>query len=252
MQSRVRHLVDRFLPGITVVALIVIWQVCCMALGISEHLLPAPSLIARAFAKSFTATLVPDALTSLRNMCIGYLIAVPLGFVIAALASQFKLFVRMCLPVFIVLMVTPMATLVPEFKLFLGVSQDLKIIIIVLQCMPVIAVNTITGFSSTPANKLDVARGLGMRRWETFARIVVPNALPQVFTGLKLGAILCTIATMSADLSVGQGGIGYRISISASTSATDVAFAAIIVAAAIGVTFYSVITLIESRVVSWN
>lgn len=252
MHARSSSFIDRILPIATLVAIIAVWELCCRVFNISEDLLPSPSMIAKAFGESFTATLAPDALTSLRNMGIGYMIAVPFGFAIAALASQSRFFVRTSLPVLIVLMVTPMATLVPEFKLFLGVSQDLKILIIVLQCTPVIAVNTITGFSNTPANKLDVARGMGMRRWETFARIVVPNALPQVFTGLKLGAILCTIATMSADLSVGQGGIGYRISVSASMSATDVAFAAIILAAIIGVAFFSVIAFIESRVITWN
>lgn len=243
---------DKCAPVLLVIGILLVWQLLCTALNVSEHLLPKPTAIFAALGENFTKSILPDALSSLQTMLIGYLIAIPLGFVIAAIASQFKFVVRMLLPVLILLMVTPMATLVPEFKLFLGVSPSLKVLIVTLQCAPVIAVNSMTGFTHVPKNKLDVAKGLGCGRWETFFRLVVPNAMPQIFTGLKLGCILCTIASMSADLSVGQGGLGYRISISASLSATDTAFAAILVAAVLGVLFYTAVSLIEKRAVTWK
>lgn len=242
----------RIAPWIVLIVVILLWQWICTAFHVSEHLIPKPTAIAAALHDKFALSIWPDALVSIRVMLIGYVIAVPIGFVIAAIASQFKFIVRMVLPILILLMVTPMATLVPEFKLFLGVDPSLKIIIVILQVAPVVAVNTLTGFTYVPQNKLDVMRGFGCGRWETFFRVTVPNALPQIFTGLKLGSILCTIAAMSADLSVGQGGLGYRISNSAAVSATDTAFAAIVVAAIIGVLFYSLIAIIEKKVSVWN
>ncbi|MFV0527311.1 MAG: ABC transporter permease [Lachnospiraceae bacterium] len=239
-------------PLVLLVVLLTIWQIVCVIFKVSENLLPKPTEILLSLQKNFFKVIFPDMLTSLQNMLIGYLIAVPLGFLIAALASQFKFVVRMITPVLIILMVTPMATLVPEFKLFLGVSPMVKVLIIILQCAPVIAVNSITGFMHVPQNKLDVMRALGCGRWETFFRVTIPNALPQVFIGLKLGCILCTIAAMSADLSVGQGGLGYRISISASQRATDTAYATILVAAIIGVLLYNFVSFIERKVITWK
>ena len=158
----------------------------------------------------------------------------------------------MILPVLIILMMIPMATLVPELKLFLGVKPSLKILVIILQTAPVIAVNSLSGFTHVPHNKTDLMKGLGCGKAETFFRVVLPNALPQIFTGLKLGCILCMIAATAADMSVGQGGLGYRIARSATFSATSTAFAAIIVAAVIGVAFYMLVSMVESVIVKWK
>ncbi|MFT9055638.1 MAG: ABC transporter permease [Ethanoligenens sp.] len=239
-------------PLAVIAALLLVWQVGCTVFQVSFHLLPKPTQIFSALGRNFAAAIYPDMIISLRVMLIGYLIAVPLGFAVAAIASQFKLAVRTLLPVLIILMVTPMATLVPEFKLFWGVSPAIKIVVVILQCAPVIAVNSITGFINVSADKRNLMKAFGCGRWETFFRVVIPNAMPQVFTGLKLGCILCTIAAMSADLSVGQGGLGYRIAVASSMSATDTAYAAILIAAVIGVLLYMVVSVIESRVITWK
>ena len=251
-KDRKTKAVNILAPVLLIVFILIIWQISCLLFHISEHLLPSPSMIALALGRTFIKGILPDALISIRVMVIGYLIALPLGFIIAAFASQFRFAVKMILPVLIILMVIPMATLVPELKLFLGVTPSLKILVVVLQCTPVIAVNSLSGFTHVPQNKLDLMRGMGCGKWEQFFRIVVPNSMPQIFTGLKLGCILCMIAAMSADLSVGQGGLGYRISVSASVSATDTAFAAIFVAAVIGVFFYMLISFIEDRIIVWK
>ena len=76
--------------------------------------------------------------------------------------------------------------------------------------------------------------------------------MPQVFTGLELGCILGTIASMGADMSVGQGGLGYRISVYASFAATSSAFATILVAAAVGVILFEIVATIEKFVITWK
>jgi ABC-type nitrate/sulfonate/bicarbonate transport system permease component len=239
-------------PIIIIIILIIIWQICCTVFDISFHILPKPAEVGKALADNFPKTIFPDMMASVKVMLIGYCIAVPLGFVIAAISSQFTLAVRSIMPVLVILMLTPMATLVPIFKLFWGVDPALKILIVVLQCTPVIAVNSLSGFIYVPEAKKELMRALGCRKWESFFRVTVPNAMPQIFTGLKLGCILCTIAAMSADISVGQGGLGYRIQVASSLSATDLAYAAIVIAAVLGVALYMIVSVIESRIVTWK
>jgi ABC-type nitrate/sulfonate/bicarbonate transport system permease component len=239
-------------PAAVILFLLIVWQAGCTAFDVSFHLLPKPTQIAAALRDNFVSTIMSDMLTSLRIMLIGYLVAIPLGFAIAAFSSQFALAVRTITPVLIVFMLTPMATLVPIFKLFWGVDPALKILIVILQCTPVIAVNSLSGFTYVPAAKQELMRAFGCRKWEAFFRVTVPNAMPQIFTGLKLGCILCTIAAMSADISVGQGGLGYRISVSSALSATDIAYASILIAAVIGVALYMAVTFVESRIVTWK
>lgn len=238
-------------PLVAVLLVVVLWQIIVTAAQVPERLLPSPAAIGSSLAENFTAVILKDLTISAKNIALGYLIAVPLGFVIAAVCSQFKLVVRAVTPVLIILMVTPMATLVPVFKLFWGASSSLKILVIVLQMAPVVALNSLTGFANPPAKNVDVLRAMGCGRWRVFFKVTIPNAMPQVFTGLKLGCILGTIASMVADMAVGQGGLGYRIQIYAAYAATSSAFATILVAAAVGVVLFQLVSLLEKRVTTW-
>lgn len=239
-------------PLTAVLIVLVIWEILVRAMNVSEKLIPAPSAIVQSLIKNFGDVIAPDLIISIKNILLGYLIAVPVGFVISAICSQFKIVTKAVTPFLIILMITPMSTLVPIFKLNLGVTPMLKVLVIVLQTAPVIALNSLAGFANPPKNNVDVLKAMGCGRWQIFFRVAVPHALPQVFTGLELGCILGTIASMGADMSVGQGGLGYRVSVYASFAATSSAFATIIIAAVVGVVLFEIVSTIEKFVVSWK
>ena len=239
-------------PLVAVVLVIIIWQALVVGLNVSEKLIPAPTAIGASLIENFGDVILPDLLISVKNILIGYVIAVPLAFVIAAICSQFKMVTRAVIPLLVILMITPMSTLVPIFKLNMGVSSSLKLLVIVLQITPVIALNSLSGFANPPEKNVEVLKAMGCTRWEIFFRCVFPNALPQVFTGLELGCILGTIASMGADMAVGQGGLGYRISVYASFAATSSAFATIIAAAVVGVVLFEIVSTIERKIITWK
>jgi ABC-type nitrate/sulfonate/bicarbonate transport system permease component len=110
----------------------------------------------------------------------------------------------------------------------------------------------LTGFSNIEASKVNVMKAMGATRWEIFRSAVFPNALPQVFIGLKLGCIISTIAAMSSDMSVAQGGLGYRIMMASSFLAMETAFSAILIAALLGMALYQIVSFIESKIIIWN
>ena len=246
------RLVSVTAPLTAVLIILVIWQLICTIGNVPDKLIPSPILIFKSLYENFTDVILEDLLITVKNLAIGYVIAVPLGFVIAAVCSQSKVAVRAATPVLIILMVTPMTTLVPIFKLFMGTSTFLKVLVIVLQMSPVVALNSLTGFANPTKNNVDVVRAMGCGRWRTFFKVAVPNAMPQVFTGMKLGCILGTIASMVADMAVGQGGLGYRISIYAAFAATSSAFATIVVAAVVGVVLFQIVSAVERLVTTWK
>lgn len=247
-----KKLMNILTPLIAVVIILCIWEACVRGFKVSEKLFPAPSGIWTSLQENFRSVIFKDLCISVKNIFIGYLIAVPVGFIIAALCSQFKLVTKSITPVLIILMITPMSTLVPIFKLNMGASAMLKILVIVLQVTPVVALNSLVGFSNPPEKNVLVLKSMGCSRWKIFFNATFPNALPQVFTGTELGCILGTIASMGADISVGQGGLGYRVSIYASFSATSSAFATIVIAAAVGVALFEIVATIEHMVMKWK
>lgn len=239
-------------PVIAILVVAGVWELLVKVMQVSEKLIPAPSAIVASLIENFGDVIAPDLVISIQNILIGYMIAVPVGFLISAICSQFKIVTKAVTPILIILMITPMSTLVPIFKLNLGASASLKILVIALQTAPVIALNSLAGFANPPQNNVDVLKAMGCGRWQTFSRVAVPHALPQVFTGLELGCILGTIASMGADMSVGQGGLGYRVSVYASFAATSSAFATIIIAAVVGVVLFEIVSTIEKLVISWK
>jgi ABC-type nitrate/sulfonate/bicarbonate transport system permease component len=109
----------------------------------------------------------------------------------------------------------------------------------------------LSGFQTTENAKLELMRAMGASRLQTFIKVIFPNAMPQVFTGLKLGCIFSTIAAMSADLAAGKQGLGYRIQQYSSLIMTEMAFGTILIVALIGIVLFQIVLTIEKRVILW-
>ena len=238
-------------PTLLLVFIILLLEFLVVALEISRTVLPAPHTIWISMRANFMRDILPHMLLTLRVILTGYFVAIPIGMMIAAISSQFNLLIKAITPLNILLVVTPMITLVPLFMMWMGFDTRVRIIVVILQATPVIAINTLSGFSRTEREKLELMRSMGASRFQTFFKVVCPNALPHVFTGLKLGCIFSTIAAMSADIAAGREGLGFRIQMYAGLVMTEMGFGTILVVVIIGLTLFQIVSAIERRVVVW-
>ncbi|MEA4893820.1 MAG: ABC transporter permease subunit [Oscillospiraceae bacterium] len=238
-------------PLIVLAVIYVGLEVCLRVFNVSAYVMPTPTHMIQGTVKSF-AVIWPDFLFTLKIICFGFCIAVPLGILLAALFSQFDLLIKAMQPVVIWLVITPMITLIPLMTLWLGTDPNLRLIIVVIQATPIICLNTLNGFTNVPREKLELARSVGASRFQTFTNIIFMNALPQVFTGIKLGCIFSTIGAVSADfVSRGQG-LGDRIIKFTKYSNFEQSYGCIILIAIIGISLYTIVELIEKRIVLWK
>jgi ABC-type nitrate/sulfonate/bicarbonate transport system permease component len=238
-------------PAMLLVFLIVFWEVMVRLTGISRTIMPSPIAIFTEMRKNFARDIFPHMLFSLRVILTGYCVAIPLGIAIAAVCSQFKLLIKAMTPLIMLLVVTPMITLVALFMLWMGFDPSVRVIVVILQATPIITLNTLTGFLTVEIHKLELMRSMGATKLQTFFKLVFPNALPQVFTGLKLGCIFSTIAAMSADLATGKEGLGFRIKQYSSLIMTEMAYGTIFVVALIGIVLFQIVAAVEKRVIVW-
>jgi ABC-type nitrate/sulfonate/bicarbonate transport system permease component len=238
-------------PIILLVCFIMLWEFIVAVSHISRTILPAPHAIFLIMKQNFIRDILPQILFTLRVILTGYVVAIPVGIIIAAICSQFRILIKAASPVIILLVVTPMITMVPLFMLWMGFDYKVRIIVVILQATPIIALNTLSGFQTVENAKLELMRAMGASRMQTFIKLIFPNAMPQVFTGLKLGCIFSTIAAMSADLAAGKQGLGYRIQQYSSLIMTEMAFGTILIVALIGITLFQIVLSIEKRVILW-
>jgi NitT/TauT family transport system permease protein len=107
------------------------------------------------------------------------------------------------------------------------------------------------GLTSTPAEYGDLARSLSASRWQTFVKIRVPWALPQVFVGLKLGMTLAVIGTVVGQLARPSGGLGRVILIAGQNSNTTRAFAAITLLMVVSIVLFYTVVAAERLLLPW-
>jgi NitT/TauT family transport system permease protein len=119
----------------------------------------------------------------------------------------------------------------------------------ILLCFFPIVLAVVTGLSRTPADLAELAQSLSAGRWQTFAKVRLPSAMPQIFVGLKVGLPLAVIGALLGELFGAGAGLGYIIVTAGSDTALS--FAAIALVAAMSIVLYYLLVLIEVLLLPW-
>lgn len=205
------------------------------ALQYDTYFLPSPletldSLALLAGNGTLGADIVASIGRSLRGWGLGILFAVPLGLLI----GNFKHVKYLVEPILTFFRFVPAIALTTLFLMWFGVGDESKVMLIFYATFFPIMVNTIAGVASVDKSLIEAAACMGAGRVRTFFTVIVPSAVPYIFTGMRLGlssSILCVIA---AEMLVGSDGLGYLINSSKLYYRTDWAFAGIVTLAVIG------------------
>jgi NitT/TauT family transport system permease protein len=125
-------------------------------------------------------------------------------------------------------------------------------VLVVLICVFPIVVATMAGLTSTPAELAELSRSLSASAWQTYLKIRLPWALPQVFTGLKVAVSLAVIGAVVAEISHPDGGLGAVIVLSGMSLDTPLAFAAIVLLALLSTALFYLVVGLERWLVPWS
>lgn len=246
-----RDLVSIIAPLIVLVIIVAGLQIVCTVFQVNEHVIPKPVDMVRETVRVF-GDILPHFLFTVKIVLLGFVISVPLGMLIAAILSQSKVLTSALSPIILVLVITPMMTLVPLMLLWLGTNPNLRLLVIIVQATPIITFNTLNGFTHVEKEKLELGAAVGANKLQTFTKITFMNAMPQVFTGIKLGCIFSVIGAISADFVGGKIGMGTRIVYYTKYNATAVTFGCIILVAILGLVLYYGVSALERHIVLWK
>lgn len=239
-------------PLVVLAVIFIGCEIIVRATDISEYILPAPSKIVSGIWEKFPSDIWPHFVLTLKVVLIGFVLATGLGMLLAALISQSGLVTKAVSPVIIWLVITPLITLIPLLTLWLGYDPMQRVYVVIIQATPIITLNTLNGFTNLDSDKQELARAVGCTKLQRFTKITFMNAMPQVFTGVKLGCINATIAALSADIVSGNIGMGFKIKQYIKYNNIDLAYGSIIIVALIGLITYNIVEAIEHKVVLWK
>ncbi len=194
------------------VGLIALWWVASANGWLPEQILPAPAYVVETGRDMISSgELFYHAGVSLRRVVLGFAIGASLGMVLGismGLSRRFEDFVK---PTFLAFAQIPTLGWIPLLMLLVGIEETLKIIIIAKGAMVPVALNTFSGIRSVPAKYLEVGRALRFGRWQTLRLIILPSAVPSIFTGIRYGLTHAWTSLVGVELLASSEGLGYLL-----------------------------------------
>lgn len=155
-------------------------------------------------------------------------------------------------PIIVVLQTAPKIAIAPLLIIWLGFGALPQIVMVILVCFFPVVMSTVTGLSSVEKDLLDLVRILKGGRVKQFVKIAFPQALPFIFSGLKVAATLAVIGQIVAEFVAGDAGLGHVIMVANSELNVAMSFAALILLCAMGLALFGLMELIERLTIPWS
>jgi NitT/TauT family transport system permease protein len=238
-------------PIVALVLFLAAWELAVRALGVPAYLLPPPSAIAAAFAEERSA-LLAACVTTGRAALIGFGLSAALGVLSAVVLSSSRLLERALYPYTVFLQTVPIVAIAPLLVLWFGPGlRAVAVAALIVSVFPVIA-NTLAGIRAVDPALRDLFRLYGASRAATLFKLELPAALPSILTGLRVAAGLAVIGTIVGEFVAGfsddAAGLGITILAAYRQLRTDLLFAAVFLAALLGLALFAAVDRTASRV----
>jgi NitT/TauT family transport system permease protein len=237
------------------VIFIVAWKAIVVIGGYPQFILPAPEIVAQRFLSAWTdGTIAPHALTTLQEIVLGFIVGAGLAVVVGYLLARSVLAERLLSPYLVAAQATPILVLAPLLVLWLGTGLLPKVVICALIVFFPVAVATMVGIRSVDARLLELGRSLRATRWQVFAYLELPAAMPQILGGMRVGVTLAVIGAIVGEWAGADKGLGVLINLArGSLFDYPLMFATLLTIALIAVVLYLIVVLAERVLVgSWR
>jgi NitT/TauT family transport system permease protein len=232
------------------VLLFVVWEVAVRVSGVKEYLLPPPSRVWTEFWKRHAAVSAGAWVTT-QEILAGYALAIVVSIPLALAVAYSRFMEQAVYPVIVFLQIVPKIAIAPLFIIWFGFGFAPKLLLVFLLSFFPIVVSSIAGFKSADRDVMDFARTTGAGRLRMFMKISLPQALPHIFTGLKVGAALAATAAVVAEFVASDKGLGYLLQYNGQLD-TPMVFATIVVLSLIGLAVYYAVEVVERLAVPWH
>ncbi|ACA17987.1 binding-protein-dependent transport systems inner membrane component [Methylobacterium sp. 4-46] len=226
------------------------WEVLCVALGVSDLVLPRPSqILATLVARA--PVLWPHMLQTLGTTMLGFVLGVLTGLVIGAVIGVSRLAYDTAYPLLIGFSSIPKVAVVPIFVLWFGSGTVPAVLTSLVICFFPIVVNIATGLATTEPELEDVLKALGASKLDILWNVGLPRTMPFFFASLKVAVTYAFVGTVLSETVASNRGIGNVMMAASSNFDVPLAFAGLFILAGLGIALYAAFSLVEARVTGW-
>jgi putative hydroxymethylpyrimidine transport system permease protein len=228
-----------------------VWELAVRAAHVPDYLFPAPTAVASSLADN-AGVLGRATLVTVREIVLGYLLAVAAAVAIAVVLHFSAALRRALLPLLVLSQTVPAVLLAPILAILLGYGIEPKLIVVAVVCFFPIVVNTVDGLRSTDPELVRMMRTLHGGRLAIFRRVELPGALPAIFSGARVAATYAAVGAVFGEWAGSSAGLGFVILQAQPALETARIFAAVLVLSALALALYALVTLAEHFLVPWQ
>jgi NitT/TauT family transport system permease protein len=238
--------------GVVILAVLcVLWEIFVRVFGIASFLLPPPSMVWQEMA-SRPGIYWSNSLVTLGGTVAGFLIAAVAGVALGIALVYSKTLRTLLYPIIVVLQTAPKIAVAPLLIVWLGYGLLPKLVMVVSVSFFPIVMSTVAGLSSVEKDLLDMVRMLRGGIVQQFVKIAFPQAMPFIFSGLKVAVTLAVIGEIVAEFVSGNTGLGNVIVVANSEMNVAMAFAALVLLCVMGLALFGLMELLERLLIPWS
>jgi len=239
--------------GLVLPALIILLLEFVVRIGwIPAYQMPAPSEVAATLWDLGQGALGKHVFASLLRVLTGFVIGASLALLFAAWVGLSREAEAYLEPTFAGLRAIPSLAWVPLLLLWLGIDETSKVVLIAIGAFFPVYVHGVAAIRNIDRKLVEVGQMYRFNSRRLTLRILLPAALPGLFTGLRSGLSMAWMFLVAAELIAATKGLGYLLSDGRETSRPDIVLAAILALAVLGKVTDGLLAKVEKRCVSWR
>lgn len=241
------------LGALGLLALLVLGEVLPRTGLVPRRFFPTSSEIASALAGELAeAAFWTALLDTLQGWALGLAIASVAGIVSGIVIGSSHLLRQLTASTIEFLRPIPSVALIPLAVLLFGTAIESKLVLVVYAAFWQVLIQVLYGVQDVDPVAQDTARTYRFSAWARIRYVTWPTALPYVMTGLRLAAAVALILAVTAELVIGNPGLGSRLAVAQSSGAVATSYALVVVTGLLGVVVNLGARFAERRVLAWH
>ena len=238
------------MPWLVMAVLLIIWEICCVALDVPEIILPRPTKVFVVFYNRFDI-LMSFCWDTLWTTLMGFLLAIAGGLLLGVAVGASAFVYSGLYPLLIAFNAVPKVALVPILMIWVGVGALPAVITaFVISFFPIV-VNVATGLATIEPELEDVLKALGASKLDVMRKVGIPRTLPCFFGSLKIAITLAFVGSVISESIASNYGIGNLMLQAQAQFQVPLIFAGLVALAVEGIVMYWLMAILEARMTGW-
>lgn len=217
------------------VVLILIWEGLFRLQIWEPYMFPSPWMVTTTlYHNLLSGILITATVASMKRLIVGYIIGVTLGVLLGFLIARYKLVEETLGSLILALQTIPSIVWLPLALLWFGFGEAAIIFVVVLGGIWTMVMSTSAGIKNVPRIYIKAGQTMGLSNWKMLSSVMIPAAIPQIITGMRLSWAFAWRALMAGELIGVSNGLGYILMWGRDTANMSLVISIMIIIAVIG------------------